>query len=76
MSEAELEIEMSSVVEPELDEVLSDVEREPVKASSVPPHEMIVILTKKMLNMTIIFFTLSSNIFCEKKLNSRKYFFT
>ena len=50
---------------------------EEFKESSVPPlHEVIVILTKKMLNMTIIFFTLSSNIFCGKKLNSRKYFFT
>ncbi len=50
---------------------------EEFKESSVPPlHEVIVILTKKMINMTIIFFTLSSNIFCGKKLNSRKYFFT
>ncbi len=50
---------------------------EEFKESSVPPlHEVIVILTKKMINMTIIFFTLSSNIFCEKKLNSRKYYFT
>ena len=50
---------------------------EEFKESSVPPlHEVIVILTKKMINMTIIFFTVSSNIFCGKKLNSRKYFFT
>ena len=36
---------------------------EEFKESSVPPlHEVIVILTKKMINMTIIFFTLSSNI--------------
>ena len=50
---------------------------EEFKESSVPPlHEVIVILTKKMLNMTIIFFTLSSNIFYGKNLNSRKYFFT
>ena len=48
---------------------------EELKESSVPPlHEMIVRLTKKMINMTIIFFTLSSNIFCGKKLNSRNYF--
>ena len=48
---------------------------EEFKESSVPPlQEVIVILTKKMINMTIIFFTLSSNIFCGKKLNSRNYF--
>ena len=36
---------------------------EELKESSVPPlHEIIVRLTKKMINMTIIFFTLSSNI--------------
>ena len=41
---------------------------EEFKESSVPPlHEVIVILTKKMLNMTIIFFTLSSNIFLWEK---------
>ena len=33
---------------------------EEFKESSVPPlHEVIVILTKKMINMTKIFFTLS-----------------
>ena len=41
---------------------------EEFKESSVPPlHEVIVILTKKMLNMTIIFFTLSLNIFLWEK---------
>ena len=40
---------------------------EELKESSVPPHEMIVRLTKKMINMTIIFFTLSSNIFLWEK---------
>tara|TARA_Y100000590_G_scaffold424805_1_gene532124 strand:- start:214 stop:360 length:147 start_codon:yes stop_codon:yes gene_type:complete len=48
LSEAELEIEMSSVVELESDEVLSVSELvEEFKESSVPPlHEMIVRLTK------------------------------
>ena len=40
---------------------------EELKESSVPPHEMIVRLIKKMINMTIIFFTLSSNIFLWEK---------
>ena len=35
---------------------------EEFKESSVPPHEMIVRLTKKMIRMTKIFFTFSSNI--------------
>ena len=36
---------------------------EEFKESSVPPlHEMIVRLTKKMIKMTKIFFTFSSNI--------------
>ena len=82
MSEAELEIVMLSVVEElsvpefELVEELSVSELELVKEESCLPHEVIVRITKKMINMTIIFFTLSSNIFCGKKLNSRKYFFT
>ena len=45
---------------------------EEFKESSVPPHEMIVRLTMKMKNMTIIFFTFSSKIFSliEKELDS------
>ena len=45
---------------------------EELKESSVPPHEMIVRLTMKMKNMTIIFFTFSSKIFSliEKELDS------
>jgi len=76
LSEAELEIEMSSVVELESDEVLSVAEFvEEFKESSVPPlHEMIERLTKKMIKMNKIFFTFSSNIFCGKKLNSGNYF--
>ena len=46
LSEAELEIEMSSVVELESDEVLSVSELEKVKESSFLPHEMIVRQTK------------------------------
>jgi len=42
LSEAELEIEMSSVAELELDEVLSVPELEKVKESSFFPHEMIM----------------------------------
>ena len=48
---------------------------EELKESSVPPlHEMIVRLTKKMINMTIIFFTVSSNIFCGKNLIQENIF--
>ena len=48
---------------------------EEFKESSVPPlHEMIERLTKKMIKMTKIFFTFSSNIFCGKKLNAENYF--
>ena len=66
MSDAELEIVVLSKVSELVEEF---------KESSVPPlHEIIIILTKKVINMTIIFFTLSSNIFCGKKLNSRSYF--
>tara|TARA_B110000014_G_C19838331_1_gene434617 strand:- start:408 stop:548 length:141 start_codon:yes stop_codon:yes gene_type:complete len=46
LSEAELEIEMSSVVELESDEVLSVSELEEVIESSFLPHEVIVRLTK------------------------------
>ena len=76
MSEAELEIEMSSVVVLELVEVLSVSELvEEFKELSVPPlHEMIVRLTKKIRNMCKIFFTFSSNIYCGKKLNAGNNF--
>ena len=82
MSEAELEIEMSSVVEVlsvselELVEVLSVSELvDELMESSVPPlHEMIVRLTKKIRNMCKIFFTFSSNIYCGKKLNAGNNF--
>ena len=76
MSEAELEIEMSSVVELESDEVLSVSELvEEFKVSSVPPlHEMIVRLTKKMIKMTKIFFTFLLIFILGEKINSRNYF--
>ena len=85
MSEAELEIEISSVVvvlsvsEFELVEVLSVSELvEEFKVSSVPPlHEMIVRLTKKMIKMTKIFFTFSSKyLFVGKNLIQEIIFFT
>ena len=79
MSEAELEIEMSSVVELESNEVLSASELvEVFKVSSVPPlHEMIVRLTKKMIKMTKIFFTFSSKyLFVGKNLIQEIIFFT
>ena len=64
MSDAELEIEMSSVAELESEEVLSVSELfEEFRESSFPPlHEMIVRLIKKMIKMNKIFFTLSLNI--------------
>ena len=73
---AELEIEMSSVVELESDEVLSVSELvEEFKVSSVPPlHEMIVRLTKKMIKMTKIFFTFLLIFILGEKINSRNYF--
>ena len=73
---AELEIEMSSVVELESDEVLSVSELvEEFKVSSVPPlHEMIARLTKKMIKMTKIFFTFLLIFILGEKINSRNYF--
>ena len=79
LSEAELEIEMSSVVGLESDEVLSVSELfEEFKESSVPPlHEMIVRLTKKMIKMTKIFFTFSSKyLFVGKNLIQEIILFT
>ena len=49
---------------------------EEFKESSVPPHEMIVRLTMKMIKMTKIFFTLLSNIFCGKNLIQEIIFIT
>ena len=64
---------VTAVTSASIGAVVSELEL--VIESSVPPlHEVIVILTKKMINMTIIFFTVSSNIFCGKNLIQENIF--